>query len=415
MTQPAATTTPERRSVQRPIRAALGLVTGVVALLALSGCVPNNPTTEGDATATLALTVDSSADSCTVSAAEAPSGSLAFTITNSGDQVTEFYLLADDGLRIVGEVENIGPGITRDLVVQAKPGDYYTVCKPGMIGDGIGRTAFTVTDSGADLADSGDDAEAAAAAATNYVAYVKDQIEALVPATTAFLDAYRAGDDDTARSLYALTRASYERIEPVAESFGDLDPKIDFREADVEEGTEWTGWHRIEKDLWPPAAEDNNGEAYVPLTAAERAYFSDLLQADTGALNDAVHEADYTVSIDAISNGAIGLLDEVASGKITGEEEIWSHTDLWDFQANLEGARVAFEGVRDIVEPKDPELVAQIDEEFTALQSELAAYGSLDAGFVSYTELTTEQVKDLANGVNALSEPLSKLTAVLVG
>jgi iron uptake system component EfeO len=391
-------------------RAAVTVATSAAALLVLSGCVANNQPS-ADATS---LTVDSSASDCAVSAAKAPSGNISFAITNSGDQVTEFYLLADDGLRIVGEVENIGPGISRDLVVQAAPGDYFTVCKPGMIGDGLGKAAFTVTDSGADLAADGDDKKLVAAAAANYVAYIKNQVEGLVASTTTFLDAYRAGDDATARALYAPTRAAYERIEPVAESFGDLDPKIDFREADVEEGTEWTGWHRIEKDLWQPAPADNGGETYVPLTPDERARFADLLEADTASLNDAVHEDDYTVSIDAISNGAIGLLDEVASGKITGEEEIWSHTDLWDFQANLEGARVAYEGVRDIVEAKDPELVKQIDGEFTSLETLLSGYGSLDAGFVYYGDLTTEQVKELADGVNALSEPLSKLTSVLV-
>jgi len=404
------------RSIQAPTRAraVFAVSATAAALLVLSGCVANNPTSDDDAGAT-ALTVDSSSSDCAVSASEAPSGNVSFSIENTGDQVTEFYLLADDELRIVGEVENIGPGISRDLVVQVKPGDYYTVCKPGMVGDGIGKAAFTVTDSGVDLAADGDDAELVDAAATNYVAYIKNQVEGLVTSTTTFLDAYRTGDDETARALYAPTRAAYERIEPVAESFGDLDPKIDFREADVEEGTEWTGWHRIEKDLWQPTADENGGETYVPLTTDERNRFADLLEEDTASLNDAVHESDYTVSIDTISNGAIGLLDEVASGKITGEEEIWSHTDLWDFQANLEGARVAYEGVRDIVEPKDADLVAQIDDEFASLEDQLAAYGSLDAGFTYYNDLTTEQVKDLADGVNALSEPLSKLTAVLVG
>jgi len=395
-------------------RALFAVCVSTAALLALSACVANDPTTSADSDA-IALTVDSSSSDCTVSASEAPSGNVSFSIENTGDQVTEFYLLADDELRIVGEVENIGPGITRDLVVQARPGDYFTVCKPGMVGAGIGKAAFTVTDSGAELVADGDDSALVDAAAVNYVAYIKNQVEGLVTSTTTFLDAYRAGDDDTARSLYAPTRAAYERIEPVAESFGDLDPKIDFREADVEEGTEWTGWHRIEKDLWQPSAEDNGGEAYVPLSTDERNRFADLLEDDTASLNDAVHESDYTVSIDAISNGAIGLLDEVASGKITGEEEIWSHTDLWDFQANLEGARVAYEGVRDIVEPKDADLVAQLDDEFTSLETLLSGYGSLDAGFVYYDELTTEQVKELADGVNALSEPLSQLTAVLVG
>jgi len=399
--------------IQRPTRVALALATSAAALLALSACVPNAPT--DTAAGSGGLTVDSSASDCAVSSATAPSGTLAFNIKNSGTQVTEFYLLADDGLRIVGEVENIGPGISRDLVVQAKPGTYFTVCKPGMIGAGIGKAEFTVSDSGKELAATGDDAEQVAAAAKNYVAYVKDQVEGLVTSTTTFLDAYRSGDDDTARSLYATTRAAYERIEPVAESFGDLDPKIDFREADVEEGTEWTGWHRIEKDLFPPTAADNGGKKYIALTDTERTHFADLLEADTKSLNDAVHATDYSPTIDAISNGAIGLLDEVASGKITGEEEIWSHTDLWDFQANLEGARVAYEGVRDIVEPKDPELVTEIDKQFTSLETLLGQYGSLDKGFVYYNELTKPQVKALSDGVNALSEPLSKLTATLVG
>ena len=396
----------------RPLTATMATVASAAVLLSLAACVPNNPTSESG---TNALTVTSSATDCAVSASEAPSGSVSFTVSNTTDEVTEFYVLAEDSLRIVGEVENIGPGIERDLVIQARPGTYYTVCKPGMIGDGIGKAEFTVTDSGDELAETGNDAEAVALAATNYVAYVKNQVEGLVTATKTFTDAYRAGDDDLARELYPTTRAAYERIEPVAESFGDLDPKIDFREADVPEGTEWTGWHRIEKDLWQPIADENGGDTYVPLTDDERTRFSDLLEADTDDLNEAVHAADYTVSIDAISNGAIGLLDEVASGKITGEEEIWSHTDLWDFQANLEGARVAYEGVRDIVEPKDAELVAEIDEQFTSLEALLAGYGSLEDGFTYYDDLSTDEVRSLSDGVNALGEPLSRLTAVLVG
>ncbi|WP_382304955.1 iron uptake system protein EfeO [Herbiconiux sp. UC225_62] len=391
-------------------RPALATAGAAIALLALAGCVPNNAPSSDAAGA---ITVDSSADDCAVSASTATSGTLTFSVSNSGDQVTEFYLLADDGLRIVGEVENVGPGISRDLVVQAQPGDYFTVCKPGMVGDGIGRASFTVSGDKVQLA--GDVQDQVDQAAVNYVAYVKDQVGQLVTGTQTFLEAYLAGDDQKARDLYATTRANYERIEPVAESFGDLDPKIDFREADVAEGDEWTGWHRIEKDLFPPAAADNGGVTYVPLTAAERQDYADKLTTDTQALYDAVNDPDYTVTIDAISNGAIGLMEEVASGKITGEEEIWSHTDLWDFQANLEGAKVAYEGVRDIVETKDPELVKSLDEQFDALQTQLAEYGSLSDGFTYYNDLTPDQVKQLADGVNALGEPLSRLTATLVG
>jgi iron uptake system component EfeO len=387
-------------------RAVYVMTAGAMVAAALTGCVPNK--VAGPADAATNLTVDSSADACTLSAATAPSGTVVFAVTNSGDAITEFYLLGSDGLRIVGEIENIGPGTTRTLTVQAHPGDYFTVCKPGMVGDGVDRAAFTVTESGTDLASTGTEAEQVSAAATQYVAYVRDQVAQLQPATERFLSSWLAGDDAGARSQYASARAHYERIEPIAESFGDLDPQLDFREADVAVGDEWTGWHRIEKDLWPPAS------GYTALTAPERVYFADKLKANTQQLYDLVHAKDFTVSIDAISNGAIALLDEVANGKITGEEEIWSHTDLYDFQGNLDGVRVSYDGVRDIVQAKDAALVKTIDTRLASLEKMLSQYGSLATGFVSYTDLTAAQVKALSDSVNALGEPLSQLTAAVV-
>ena len=122
---------------------------GLVAVPLLAGCVSNTP-----AGGTGSLTVSSTATECTVSATTAPSGTLTFSVKNAGSDVTEFYLLGADGVQVLGEVEDIGPGLTRDLVVQAKPGAYFTVCKPGMTGDGI-RAPFTVTDSGASIAPTG--------------------------------------------------------------------------------------------------------------------------------------------------------------------------------------------------------------------------------------------------------------------
>ncbi|MBH0054629.1 peptidase M75 family protein [Salinibacterium sp. SWN139] len=374
-----------------------------VAALALTGCVANST----EATADNTITVDSNATDCAVSASEAPSGTLVFSVTNSGDQVTEFYLLADDGLRIVGEVENIGPGISRDLVVLAQPGDYFTVCKPGMIGEGVGTAAFTVTDSGTDLSFSGDTAAQVAAANANYKSYVKDQIENLVVGTEDFAAAYIAGDDDAARALYAPTRVFWERVETVAESFGDLDPRMDLREADLEDGQEWTGWHAMEKDLWPAEAE----AGFEPYDQSKREALASQLVEDTTTLYNNVQDLEFT--LDQQTNGAIGLLDEVASGKVTGEEEFWSHTDLWDFQANIDGARVLYDGVRDILVTKDADLAATLDMEFDELQTLLDAQKEGD-GFRLYTELSTSEIRAFSDQVNALAEPLSRLTAVLV-
>ena len=375
-----------------------------VGLLALTGCVANASSTDS---AAAGRTVDSSADACAVSAAEAPSGNLSFTVTNSGDQVTEFYLLAEDGLRIVGEVENIGPGLSRDLVVQLKPGHYVTTCKPGMVGAGIDQKAFTVTDSGDDVAVDADLDAQIEVANTNYAAYVRDQVAQLLTGTQAFADAYVANDDDTARALYAATRAHWERVETVAESFGDLDPQLDLREADLEEGQDWTGWHAIEKDLWPAEAE----AGFAAYTPEQRQNLAGLLVADTTTLNEKVQDLDFTLSQQ--TNGAIGLLDEVATGKVTGEEEFWSHTDLWDFQANIDGAKVLYAGVRDILLEEDADLAADLDSEFAELQKLLDAQ-RVGEDFTLYTDLTPAEIKAFADQVNALGEPLNQLTATLV-
>lgn len=380
-----------------------------VALPLLAACTQNADTGpsggSGGADDPRVLTVDSSADACTLSATEAPAGTLTFDVTNSGDQVSEFYLLGEDGLRIVAEVENIGPSISRALTVNAPAGTYVTACKPGMTGEGI-RGDFTVTESDEDVDVPADEQELVDQAEASYAAYVEDQSAQLLEKTEEFVELYTGGDDEAARTLYPVARTHWERIETVAESFGDLDPMMDAREADLEPGQEWTGWHRIEKDLWPQRAED-----YTPLTDRERTTYAEDLLANTEELDSRVQELTYTV--DAIANGSRGLLEEVATGKVTGEEEYWSRTDLWDFQANVDGAKVAWEGVQPIVEPKDAALAEQLTTRFDELQALLDAQRAGD-GFVSYDELTPEQVKELSNAVNALSEPLSRLTAAVL-
>ncbi len=350
------------------------------------------------------VNVESSADKCDLTASKAPSGNVVFKVKNTGDEVTEFYFYAEDGLRIVGEIENVGPGLSRDLVVRAAPGTYVTSCKPGMTGQGL-RSKFTVTDSGTSTKITGVDQATIDAATSQYAAYVRDQSQQLVDETTKFATAYKAGNDDEARKIFPHARQYWERIETVAESFGDLDPKMDLREADLEEGQKWTGWHRIEKDLWPPAS------GYKAMTPAERATYVDDLLANTKILDKRVQNLKYTV--DQIGNGSKGLLDEVASGKITGEEDIWSHTDLYDFQANVDGARVGFEGLKPLLEVKDPALAKQIETAFDNLQPLLDKYKRGTDDFVFYDTVTDAQRKELSDAVNALAEPLSKMTGAI--
>ena len=375
----------------------------VVAALMAAGCTSNNvPTSPGDARS---LTVSATDTECRVSATTAPAGTLTFAVTNNGSSVTEFYVLAGDGLRIVAEIENVGPGITRELVLIAPAGAYFTACKPGMVGDGI-RSTFTVTDSGQSVGPTGGDAALLETATDQYADYVKDQTDQLLAKTKTFAELYVAGKDDEARALYAVARTHWERIEPVAESFGDLDPKMDAREADLEQGQKWTGWHRIEKDLWPQKA-----QGYTPLTSAERKVFADDLVANTQVLYDRTRALELTA--DAIGNGAKELLDEVATGKVTGEEEYWSGTDLYDIQANVDGARVGWQTLQPLLQRKDAALDTQLTTRFAELQKVLDGHRS-GTGFVAYSALSPADLKSLSDAVNALSEPLSTMTAAVL-
>ncbi|MBO9625374.1 MAG: EfeM/EfeO family lipoprotein [Microbacterium sp.] len=393
------------------------------AALVLTGCVAKSDIAAGGA-----FTVSSTDTECAVSGATAKSGTLTFDVKNDSGQTTEFYLLAEDGLRIVGEVENIAPAASRTLTVTAQPGTYYTLCKPGMLGDGVGKTAFTVT--GDRVAVTGADAEQKQKAVDLYAAFVKDQVGQLVPAVDKLVSAYESGDDETARALFPQTRAFYERIEPVADKLGDLDPRIDYREVDaVAEGLDWTGFHRIEKDLWVPAQDalNSDGETpawkdWAPSTPEERAGYGDQLIADVQELYDYVHSDDFTKALDdqgiaGISNGAIALLDEVANGKISGEEDWWSHTDLYDFAANVEGSKMAFSLVQDFAAAKGADgkkLVSEIEDGYAALDAALAKHGSLTSGFVSYTQITDADKREFTDLINALAEPVSQLTGTVL-
>jgi iron uptake system component EfeO len=371
----------------------------------LAACTSNTTDSGGAGGAGGPISVTSSDSSCDVSATSAPAGNLTFDVSNSGSKVTEFYLYSADGRRIVGEVENIGPGLQGKLIVTADEGSYQTSCRPGMAGQGI-RADFTVTRPAGGSPPPSADVGLISRAQNRYRAYVQKQVDILLAGTERFVSAYRSGQDDRARALYPDVRSHYEAIEPVAESFGNLDPELDAREADLAQGQKWTGWHRIEKDLWP-----QRDPSYHALSTTERKKYGQNLLDTTRTLHGRIGTLTFTT--DQIANGSSGLMEEVATSKVTGEEEYWSHTDLWDLAANVRGARVAFEDVRPILEERDPALATTITKRFAEIDRLLAQQES-GHGYRLYTELGDAEIKHLANAVNALSEPLSHLTAAVL-
>ncbi|MFI1063921.1 iron uptake system protein EfeO [Streptomyces spororaveus] len=380
----------------RPARLTVIAAASVAAALtAVTGC-----SQKSDAGGDGAIKVTASDSACEVSKTEFPSGKVQLDVENKGSKVTEVYVLFPDA-RIVTERENIGPGTKASITAEIKAGDYEIVCKPGMKGDGISQKVKATGQGGGDKRSPEMDAAVAA-----YRAYVVQQAEETLPKAQAFADAVKAGDVEGAKKLYAGSRIGWERTEPVAESFGDIDPKVDVREDGLEAGQDpakdWTGWHRLEKSLWADNKIDDNDKK-----------LADTLITDLTDWQKKVGQAEITPT--SIANGAKELLDEVATGKVTGEEERYSRTDLVDFKANVEGAQKAYELLKPIASKNDPELVKQLDTQFTALNTLLDKYRADQTTyeFTSYDKVGEPERKELSDGVNALAEPLSKLAAAV--
>lgn len=372
--------------------AAIGVLT--VAALTLSACA-SDPSSDSSTNASGVLTVAATDSKCDISSTKLDAGPATFKVSNTGSKVTEFYVYAD-GDRIMGEVENVGPGLTRNLVVDLPKGTYEGACKPGMIGDGIRQTLTVTGEATKPLSDS----EELTAAAASYARYVESQTVALIDKTTEFVDAVKAGDTEKAKTLFPVARTYWERIEPVAEKFGDLDPLTDGREADAKaEKRDFTGWHRIEKQLWVAGN-----------TTGMDTYADDLLANVTKIVE--LGKATPLTALE-LAQGSKGLLDEVATSKITGEEDEFSHTDLWDFKANIEGSEAAIASLRPVLVEQDPALVKELDANFKALDTELNQYQDSNGDWKFYDELSKEQIKKLSDLVAAVSEPISQVAAVV--
>jgi iron uptake system component EfeO len=320
-------------------------------------------------------------------------GPTTFVVENVGaDDVTEFEVL--DGDKILGEKENLTPGLSGRFTLTLKKGSYVTYC-PGGSPDERGSL---VVGAAPTQATTPQDAVAVQQAVGSYKTYVAGETAQLVAATTAFADAVKAGNVHLAKQLFPTAREHYESVEPIAESFGDLDPAIDAREGDVPVD-EWTGFHKIEQALWVK----NDLAGMAPIT--------DGLVADVTRLDSRITGLDLEPA--QIANGAVDLLNEVSTSKITGEEDRYSHTDLWDFEANVLGAQAAFDAVQPIVESRDPALAARIPGDFATVLTALGAYRQGD-GYVLYDQLTEADTRKLAAAVDTLADELARVPPVVV-
>lgn len=372
--------------------AAARLTVSVAALCAAASVAP-----AAEVAAPIGVTI--SDKGCEPASVAVVPGKSVFKIKNESRRAVEWEILK--GTDVIEERENIIPGFTQTLTATLDAGDYQMTC--GLLSNPKGILKVAAT------GDAKPEASAAAAVSpmdlvgplAEYKVYVAHEVDALLAATKGFTEAVKAGRLEEAQKLYAPTRVHYERIEPIAELFNDLDGSMDSREDDFEKKAEdpgFTGFHRIEKGLFG----DKSTAGLAPL--------ADKLMADAEELHKRI--SGLTITPKSMVGGAADLIEEVASKKISGEEDRYSRTDLVDFQANVDGAQKIVTLLDPLVQKRDPALVTRVKGNFAKVDAVLGKYKTAQ-GFESYDKLAPEDRNRLKGPVTALAEDLSTLRGKL--
>ncbi|HEX3362158.1 MAG TPA: iron uptake system protein EfeO [Solirubrobacterales bacterium] len=366
-----------------PVRAliavsALGLLT-----LFVAACGSGDKAPAGSKELSYTLTDEG----CSPHDASAPAGPINFKVKGESAAVTELEVL--DGENILGERENITDGLSGSFALTLEEGEYTVRCNGGTEEDGTLRVTGQLQTK---------TSPAVEKAIDGYKEYLLENSEELTELTKPFVDAVIAGEIEKAKQLYPEARIPYERIEPVAESFGTLDPEIDARANDVPP-SEFKGFHRIEKALW----EEETTKGMKPVAEG--------LQRNVEELEDEI-KGKIKIQATEIANGANELLTEVSTSKITGEEERYSHIDLVDFKANVEGAQVAFEATVPLIEKENAALIKEVEADYEAVFAALKPYERKTyPGFVYYGELTKADTRKLAQVIDALADKSALIPA----
>lgn len=369
---------------------AVPMVVAATAVVA-AGCVSQSPAggtrNAGDVTITLTPT------GCRPEPESAPAGVVNFDISNDGaDRVTEAELLS--GGRMLGEQENLSPGLTGGFSLHLDNGRYQVYC-PGAARE---RFDFTVTGT---ATSSWRDDPALVRATEDYAAWISGQVGRLVATTQSFVDAVRGGDLSRAEVRYAAARVYYERVEPVAEIWSSLDRNIDGRLDDFDRPNAFQGFHKLEQMI------------FQQRTSSGASGYADQLLSNVEQLQVLVRGASYQPA--EIADGATSLVDEIQSTKVTGEEERYSHVDLVDIRANLDGAQQAFAVLQPALTKTDPDLVSTVRDRYKAIVAALRPFqarpGYLDTGYVDYATVDSAARRALSQVVNAYGEEMSKVAA----
>lgn len=336
--------------------------------------------------------VDILANRCEPNALEVPAGPARFRIVNRSDRAVEWEIL--DGVLVVEERENIAPGLSQVINATLAPGDYAITC--GLLSNPRGTLKVLPTAASEAASKAGPTLTQFVGPLSEYRVYLNQQSRLLLQGISTLQEALAAGDLSQAKAAYAAARLPYQRLAATAQRFAELDNRLNAR-ADYYEQRErdpaFGGFHRIEQGLF--AAGSTAGLA--PVAAR--------LQQDATALRDAL--LGQSLPPEQLSGNAARLLHNLASTRISGEEERYSQLVLPGFAANLEGTRKVIELLRPLLSKGHQDLQQRLDGQVQALAEALGDQQR------SYASLTDADRDHIAKAAQALGDSLDHVAPAL--
>jgi iron uptake system component EfeO len=381
---------------------AISLVAGLVAGCASTSSGGGGATTAAatsGASGTAKVNIALTSGGCAPSPASITSGPVDFAVRNTGaGAVTEAELRTKDLAHILGEQENLTPGLSGGFSLTLDPGTYVVNCP------GAHQAHWSLTVTGRATGTTAASSPALKAAVAGYARYVDSNVAGLVSHTKVFCAAIDAGDLHAAKVSYPKARVYYERIEPVAEIWGGLDTSIDGRwKNPVTVKSQFVGFHRLEQLLWTDSTLGGASSLCAGLVHHEQ------------QLQVLVSKAQYSPL--ELAAGATDLINEAATAKITGEEERYSNTDFIVFAANVEAAQEVVALLTPYLQSSHAAALSQIAARHQTVMALLATYrrtpGYDETGYVDYRSVHNAARRALSGAVNAYAESLSSLSTAV--
>ncbi|KUM43328.1 multidrug DMT transporter permease [Pseudomonas sp. EpS/L25] len=338
------------------------------------------------------IKVDILANRCEPNALEVPAGPARFRIVNRSDRAVEWEIL--DGVLVVEERENIAPGLSQVINATLAPGDYAITC--GLLSNPRGTLKVLPTAASEAASKAGPTLTQFIGPLSEYRVYLNQQSRLLLQGISALQQALATGDLNQARTAYAAARLPYQRLAATAQRFAELDNRLNAR-ADYYEKREqdpaFGGFHRLEQGLFAA----NSTAGLEPVAAR--------LQQDAVALRDAL--LGQSLPPEQLSGNAARLLHNLATTRISGEEERYSQLVLPGFAANLDGTRKIIDLLRPLLSKGHQDLQQRLDSQVQAFATALGDQRR------PYASLSSEERNRIAAAAQALADTLDQVAPAL--